>query len=214
MDKEQKTEVLKTLLNEINIGFDKFGFKPVPKNKYLFHRILSDGCEFIRLKRVNNFSDWICVDVVFGYNPKNLLGVYDRINPSSDFYLRVPIFQRRIGALMEGVPNKEQKILRGKYSCFPLGSWEIRSAKELSKVKKILLAIKTYSPDFFNETYDEEYFSLYPPHMIGENHSSFIKLQIIAAKELDDEERFDCLRSYYEGRQDCDVKWVDDLLRI
>lgn len=211
MSKEEKLALYEKLFRFLNDKLNSIGFERVGRSQYLYRREISDGYQFIRLKRINKFSDWICLRVVFGYNSKQILAIFDKLNSSHSFSLSKPLYQRWIGGLMEGFSKEKHRVLRGKYSCFPLGEWEFRHSSDLSKREKIFQAIEDYKDEFFNQSFDADFFSNQPIGQRNECDISFLKIQMISARIANDKTRFEKLKNYYSKRKEFEEKWLVEI---
>jgi len=207
MDNQERQKVTDILLQNLHEKVMELGFETVPGNKYLARKKTKIGCNFIRFKRENNFSDWISIKVLLGFNHQDLFNVFDELADKKCF-LTKPLYQEDIGAMMYYSDYEQMKSLRSRYNCFPLGTWEVRSRKELYKSKSIMDAIQSYAPEFFSIERPLTFFSSFPERIINENHKDFIKLQIIAANKIGNKKRVKHLTEYYKKRRNFDADWI------
>lgn len=209
MNLEEIRSVIELLYSDIEKSIHLMGYETVSNSKNLFRKITGKDCKFIHVKRYNNFSDWINIRVLFGFNHKELFEGFDSLKDGKKYFLTNPLYQKSLGDLVAFKNYDEQKKSRAKYNCFHIGEWEIRNRKELYKADRIKEAIFNYEPKFGENRYDINFFKDYPEQSLGHNHKDFIKLQIIAARLLSDQDRENYLINYYRKRKNCDIVWLD-----
>jgi len=168
------------------------------------------GCKFIKIKHVSSPTSWPTFRVIFGYNNKLLTSIFDELKGGSATYRKKPLMASWIGHVIQrNFSFAERKKMKGIYSCFPLGEWDIRSEKDLWKSDKVIMAIRKLEPLFFAQEFSTEFYANYAENVSDENDKHFIVLQIIAADILKRKSRKTQLINHYKKRKNFDAAWLD-----
>lgn len=168
------------------------------------------GCKFIKIKHVSSPSSWPTFRVIFGYNNKLLTSIFDELQGNGATFRKKPLMASWIGHVIQrNFSFAERKKMKGIYSCYPLGEWDIRSEKDLWKSDKVMMVIRKLEPLFFAQEFTAEFYANYPEKINDENDKNFIILQIIAADILNLKSRKKQLMNHYKKRKNFDDRWLN-----
>ena len=210
MNVEERKVLTEKFLDVLEGDLSPLGYNRVNRDTYC--KLTESGCRFFKIKRVKRFSDWPTFWPCFGFNLKEITNIYDSLKGGKASFETKPLYSVWVNRIIEqSTDYPEQKKMKGMYRCFPIGEWEIRKEKEISKSKQIFECLDRFEPLFYERVFDEEFFASFPQQIIDENDKDFILLQIIAAYKLEKLDRVGVLVQHYFKRKGHKPEWIDKI---
>ena len=210
MNTEERKALTEKFLDVLEGELSPLGYSRINKDTYT--RQTEIGCRFIKIKRVKRFSDWPTFWPCFGFNLKEITNIYDSLKGGKASFETKPLYSVWVNRIIEqSTDYPEQKKMKGMYRCFPIGEWEIRKEKEISKTEQIFECLDRFEPLFYERVFDLEFFASFPKEIVNENDNDFILLQIIAAYKLEKLDRVGELVAWYKLGKNHKLEWIDKI---